>query len=119
VINGGGVSRRRFPLIGLEDVVGGALAVVAPPLGAFGRVIGPFPRAGRVGGVVVGGGPLVHAGRSHVTHQGGLWGTGQSDQPTSKYTLLVFISSSRALLEVFIMGFIFCSVFLISTASVG
>lgn len=53
VINGGGVSRRGLSLIRLEDVVGGALAVVAPPLGAFGRVIGPLARTSRVGGVVL------------------------------------------------------------------
>lgn len=73
VINGGGVSGWRIPLICLEDIVGGALAVVAPPLCAFGRVVGPFPRAGRVGGVVFRAGPLVHAGQSHVTQQGRLW----------------------------------------------
>lgn len=69
VINGGGVSRRGFPLVRLEDVVGGALAVVAPPLGALGRVVGPFARTSRVGGVVLGAQSLVHAGESHVTHQ--------------------------------------------------
>lgn len=69
MINGGGVSRRRISLICLEDVVGGALAVVAPPLGAFGRVIGPFARTSCVGGVFVRAGPLVHGGQSHVTHQ--------------------------------------------------
>lgn len=69
MINGGGVSRRRISLICLEEVVGGALAVVAPPLGAFGRVIGPFARTSCVGGVVVRPGSLVHGGQSHVTHQ--------------------------------------------------
>lgn len=69
VINGGRVSRWRISLICLEDVVGGALAVVAPPFGTFGRVIGPFARASCVGGVVIRAGPLVHAGQSHVTHQ--------------------------------------------------
>lgn len=49
MINGGGVSRWGIPLIGLKDVVGGTLAVVAPPLGAFGRVIGPFARTSCVG----------------------------------------------------------------------
>lgn len=69
MINGGGFSRWRISLICLEDVVGGALAVVAPPLGTFGRVIGPFARTSRVGGVVVRAGPFVQAGHSHVTHQ--------------------------------------------------
>ena len=45
------------------------MAVVAPPLGAFARLVGAFTRARRVGGVVVAGAPLVHAGQSHVTHQ--------------------------------------------------
>lgn len=69
VVDGGRVFRWRISLICLEDVVGGALAVVAPPLGAFGRVVGPFARTSRVGGVVLTAGPLVHAGQSHVTHQ--------------------------------------------------
>lgn len=69
MINGGCVSRGRIPLIGLEDVVGWTLAVVAPPLGAFARVTGPFARAGCVGGVVVRARSLVHTGQSHVTHQ--------------------------------------------------
>ena len=69
VINGGGVLGRRIPLISLHDIVGGALAVVAPPLGAFGRVIGPFTRTSRVGGVVVGGGPLLGTGQPHVAHE--------------------------------------------------
>lgn len=49
--------------------MGRALAVVAPPLGAFGRVIGPFARTSCVGGVVLRAGSLVHGGQSHVTHQ--------------------------------------------------
>lgn len=79
MINGGGVSRRRLPLIRLEDVVGGALAVVAPPLGSFGRVIGPFPRTSGVGGVIVRAGPLVPAGQSHVAQQRRFWETNQSE----------------------------------------
>lgn len=69
VINGGGVSRWRFSLACLEDIVGGALAVVAPPLGAFGRVIGPLARTSCVGRVVIRADPLVHARHSYVTHQ--------------------------------------------------
>lgn len=69
MINGGWVSGRRFPLIRLQDIVGGALAVVAPPLGSLGRVIGPLARTSCVGGVVLSAGPLVTAGQSHVTHQ--------------------------------------------------
>lgn len=69
MINGGGISRRRVSLTRLEDIVGGALAVVAPPLGAFGRVIGPFARTSCVGGVVVRASPVVNGGQSHVTHQ--------------------------------------------------
>lgn len=49
MVNGGGVSRRGISLIGLEDIMGGALAVVAPPLGTFGRVVGPFAGTGCVG----------------------------------------------------------------------
>lgn len=49
--------------------MGGALAVVAPPLGAFARLIGAFTRARRVGRVVIAGAPLVHAGQSNITHQ--------------------------------------------------
>lgn len=69
MVNRGGVSRWRISLIRLQDVVGGALAVVAPPLCTFGRVAGAFARTGCVGGVVVGAGPLVHAGQAHITHQ--------------------------------------------------
>lgn len=53
MINGGGLSRWRFSLICLQDVVGGALAVVAPPLGSFGCVVGAFAWTSRVGGVIV------------------------------------------------------------------
>lgn len=49
MINGGGVSRWRISLIRLKDIMGGALAVVAPPLCTFGRVIGPFARSSCVG----------------------------------------------------------------------
>ena len=48
--------------------MGRTLAVVAPPLCSFGRVIGPFAQASRVGGVVVGDGPVVHGGECGVTH---------------------------------------------------
>lgn len=76
LINGGGFSRRRISLISLK-IVGGALAVVAPPLGALGCVIGPFARTSCVGGVVLVAGPLVPGGYSHVAHHGGLCGTHQ------------------------------------------
>lgn len=69
MINGGGVSRRGISLIRLKDVVGGTLAVVAPPLCPFGRVIGPFAQTRCVGGVVVGGGPVVHGGERGIAHQ--------------------------------------------------
>lgn len=52
MITGGGVSLRRVSLIGGKNVVGGALAVVAPPLGALGRVVGTLAWASGVRGVV-------------------------------------------------------------------
>lgn len=69
MINGGWVSRWRISLIRLEDVVGGALAVVAPPFGALGCIIGPFAWTSCVGGVIVRAGPLFPAGQSNITHE--------------------------------------------------
>lgn len=74
VVDGGGVSLRGLPLAGREHVVGGTLAVVAPPLGALGRVIGALTGSGRVGGVVLGAGPLAGAGQPHVAGQRGWTG---------------------------------------------
>lgn len=69
MINGGGVSRRGISLIRLKDIVGGTLAVVAPPLCPFGRVIGPFAQTSRVRGVFLRDGPVVHRGKCSITHQ--------------------------------------------------
>ena len=69
MINGGGLSWRGVPLIGLEDVVGGTLAVVAPPLRPLGRVIGPFAHAGCVGGIILRARPHLPAGEPHVAQQ--------------------------------------------------
>lgn len=69
MINGGGFSWRGISLIRLKNVVGGTLAVVAPPLCPFGCVIGPFAQTSCVGGVFVGGGPVVHGGERGVTQQ--------------------------------------------------
>lgn len=89
--------------------MGGALAVVAPPLGSFGRVIGPLARASRVGGVVVRAGPLVHAGQSHVTHQRRFCEIIQTNQQTLiKYMNLSTGSCGIDLLFVFLYSVI-CS----------
>lgn len=69
MINGGGFSRWGLSLIGLEDIMGGALTVVAPPLGTFGRVIGPFAGTSCVGWVVIRGGPVIHGGECSIAHQ--------------------------------------------------
>lgn len=69
MINGGGVFWRGISLIGLEDIMGGTLTVVAPPLGTFGRVIGPFAGTSCVGRVVIRGGPLIHGGECSIAHQ--------------------------------------------------
>lgn len=69
MINGGGVSRRGISLIGLKDIMGWTLAVVAPPLCPFGRVTGPFAGTSCVGRVVIRGGPVVHGGEGGVAHQ--------------------------------------------------
>lgn len=71
MINGGWVPGRRLSLICLKDIMGGALTVVAPPLGTFGRIIGPFAWTSCVGGVVFTAGPFVSAGQSHITHKRG------------------------------------------------
>lgn len=69
MINGGGVSGRGISLIRLKDVVGRTLAVVAPPLCPLGRVVGPFAHTSGVGGVIVGGVPVVQGGERGVAHQ--------------------------------------------------
>lgn len=49
------------PLIGLHHVMGGALTVVAPPLGSFGGFFGAFTWTSRVGGVIFRSGPVICA----------------------------------------------------------